>query len=57
MMDIAGHPLQGPSLRISVVSFDVEGGIELQQKLFIPVLFISYKLQQTHLLEAIQRFL
>ena len=55
-MDIAGHLLQGPSLWISVVSFDVEGGIELQQKLFILVLFISYKLQQTHLLEAIQRF-
>ena len=56
MMDIAGHPFQDPSLRISVVAFDMQSGIELEQKLFILVLFIGDKRQQTHLLEAIQCF-
>ena len=57
MMDISGHPLQDPSLRISIVAFDVESGIKLKQKLFVPVLFISHERQQTHLPEAIQGFL
>ena len=57
MVDISGHPLQDPSLRISVVSFYMKSGIELKQKLFIPVLFISHKWQQTHLPEAVQSFL
>jgi len=35
----------------------MQSGIELKQKLFIPVLFISHKRQQTHLPEAIQGFL
>ena len=55
-MDIACDPLQNPCLRISVIGFDMQSGIELEQKLFVLVLFISDKWQQTHLLEAIQCF-
>ena len=56
VMNIAGHPLQDPSLRISVVPTDVECGIELEQQLFIPMLLVSYEWPQSNLLEAIQSF-
>ena len=44
VMDIACHPLKDPCLRIPVEAANVEGSIELQQKLFIPMLFIGHKL-------------
>ena len=56
MMDIAGHPLQDPSLRISVVPTDVKCGIELEQQLFIPMLLVGDERQQSNLFEAIQSF-
>ena len=56
VMYIAGHPLQDPSLWISIVPTDVECGIELEQQLFIPMLLVSDEWQQANLLEAIQSF-
>ena len=56
MMNISYHPLQDPSLRISVVPADVKCGIELEQQLFIPVLLVGDKRQQSNLFEAIQSF-
>ena len=56
VMNISGHPLQDPSLRISAVPADVKCGIELEQQLFIPMLLVSDKRQQSNLFEAIQIF-
>ena len=54
--NIVGHPLQDPSLRISVVSTNVKCGIELEQQLFIPMLLVGDERQQSNLFEAIQSF-
>ena len=56
MMNVASHPLQDPSLRISAISADVKCGIELEQQLFIPMLLVSNERQQSNFLEAIQSF-
>ena len=56
MMNIAGHPLKDPSLRISVVATNVKSGIELEHLLFVPVLFVGDERQQSRLFEAIQSF-
>ena len=56
MMNISCHPLQVPSLRISVIPVDVKCGIELEQQLFIPMLLVSDERQQSNLFEAIQSF-
>jgi len=53
VMNVASHPLQDPSLWISVVPSDVKCGIELKQQLFIPMLFVSNERQQSNFLEAI----
>ena len=55
-MNISCHPLQDPSLRISVIPADVKCGIELEQQLFIPMLLIGDEWQQSNLFEAIQSF-
>ena len=55
-MDIAYHPLKDPSLGIPVVATNVKSGIELQQKLFIPMLFISDKPQKANISEAVEGF-
>ena len=56
MMDISRHPLKYPSLRIPVVASDMKTGVELKQQLFIPVLLVGDKWQQSNLFEAIQSF-
>ena len=56
MMNVSGHPLQDPSLRISAILADVKCGIELEQQLFIPMLLVSNERQQSNFLEAIQSF-
>ena len=56
MVYVACHPLKDPCLRIPVVAANVEGGIELQQKLFIPMLLISHKIQQSSITEAVKGF-
>ena len=53
-MNIAGHPLKDPSLRIFVVATNVKSGIELEQQLFIPMLVVGDERQQANLFEAIQ---
>ena len=55
MMDIARHPLKDPSLRIPVVSTNVEGSIELKQKFFILV-FLGSHVEQTRITEAVKSF-
>ena len=55
-MNVSCHPLQDPSLRISVIPADVKCGIELEQQLFIPMLLVSDERQQANLFEAIQSF-
>ena len=55
-MNISCHPLQDPSLRISAIPADVKCGIELEQQLFIPMLLVGDKRQQSNLFEAIQSF-
>ena len=56
MMNVSCHPLQDPSLRISVIPADVKCGIELEQQLFIPMLLVSNERQQSNFFEAIQSF-
>ena len=56
VMNISCHPLQDPSLRISVIPVDVKCGIELEQQLFIPMLLVGDERQQSNLFEAIQSF-
>ena len=56
VMNVSGHPLQDPSLRISAIPADVKCGIELEQQLFIPMLLVSYERQQSNFFEAIQSF-
>ena len=56
VMNISCHPLQDPSLWISVIPADVKCGIELEQQLFIPMLLVSDERQQSNLFEAIQIF-
>ena len=56
MMNIVGHPLKDPSLRIFVVAMNVKSGIELKHQLFVPVLLVSDERQQSNLFEAIQSF-
>ena len=56
VMNISCHPLQDPSLRISVVATYVKCGIKLEQQLFVPVLLVGDKRQQSNLFEAIQSF-
>ena len=41
---------------IPVVATNVKSGIELQQKLFIPVLFVSDQLQKASISEKVQSF-
>ena len=55
-MNIAGHPLKDPSLRISVVATNVKSGIKLEQQLFVLVLLVGDEGQQSNLFEAIQSF-
>ena len=57
MVYIAYHPLKDPSLRIPVVASNVQCGIKLQQKLYVLVLFVSYKWQQPNVSEAVQSLL
>ena len=56
VMNVSCHPLQNPSLWTSVVPADVKCGIELEQQLFIPMLLVGDKRQQSNLFEAIQSF-
>ena len=56
MVHITCHPLQDPSLRISVIPADVKCGIELEQQLFIPMLLVSDEWQQSNFFETIQSF-
>ena len=56
MMHITCHPLKDPCLRIPVVAMNVKCGIELQQKLFILVLFVHHKWKKTNIPEAFKRF-
>ena len=56
VMNISCHPLQDPSLRISVVATYVKCGIKLEQQLFVPVLLVGDEGQQSDLFEAIQSF-
>ena len=44
VMNIAGHPLKDPSLRIPVVATNMKSGIELEQQFFVSVLLVSDKL-------------
>ena len=57
MMNVTCHPLKDPSLWIPVVASNVQCGIKLQQKLFVLVLFVSYKWQQPNVSEAVQSLL
>ena len=56
MVHITCHPLKDPSLQIPVVATNMKGSIKLQQKLFIPVLFVSDKLQKTSIPKAVKSF-
>ena len=56
MMYIACHPLKDPCLRIPVIAAHVESCIELQQKLFIPILLISDKLEKACISEIVEGF-
>ena len=56
MMYISSHPLKDPCLRIPIVATNVKSGIELQQKLFIPVLLVRDKWQKTNFPETVKGF-
>ena len=56
MVYVTCHPLKDACLRIPVVAANVESCIELQQKLFIPILLISHKLEKVCISETVEGF-
>ena len=56
VMNIASHPLKDPSLRIPVVAANVEGSIELKEKFFILMFFVSYEAEQTGITKTVKCF-